>query len=436
MSLIHTLKGGGATGVTSLTPLDTSIALTGTPTDPIIAVGIAAARLLPAIMTGAGTAAAGSFNVCDSTTGSFAPLLPAAPADKTQVGFKHVVQAGTNVVTITCGGSDVINRAGGPTTYPLSVLSQGVILQYKASTAIWYAVAADLPLGQLDLRYAAIGSSSSFYGNIFGDGSDGAATLDGTATVAWATKSGSVYTMTRDCLTTSLTINSGVTLNTAGFRLFCTGTVTNAGTIQANGGAGNANGGAGTTPGSGTLAGNAGGVGNVGAGSGGPIAGSRLGMAPGGAGGLGSGGAGGSTGFSGSTATSMLRNPQIFATGAIGWSGAASALGGGPGGGGGGGDTTNKGGGGGAGGGVVGIAARAVVNTGTLSAVGGAGGTPTTGNCGGGGGGAGGLILAYTLSAWTAGTTVVTGGAAGTGVGTGAVGVAGGNGSALNFVVA
>jgi hypothetical protein len=33
-------------------------------------------------------------------------------------------------------------------------LAQAVILQYKASGAIWYILADDLPLSQLDARYA------------------------------------------------------------------------------------------------------------------------------------------------------------------------------------------------------------------------------------------------------------------------------------------
>lgn len=34
------------------------------------------------------------------------------------------------------------------------------------------------------------------YGGLFGDGSDGSATLDGAATVSWASRSGSTYTLT------------------------------------------------------------------------------------------------------------------------------------------------------------------------------------------------------------------------------------------------
>src|ERR1035437_2177853 len=88
-----------------------------------------------------------------------------------------------------------------------------------------------------------------------GGGPDGVAILDGVAAVPWATRAGSVYTTTRDAFCTSLTINAGVTLITAGFRLFAS-TITNNGTIHNNGGAGGAGtAGAGGSAGTGAPAG-------------------------------------------------------------------------------------------------------------------------------------------------------------------------------------
>ena len=277
------------------------------------------------------------------------------------------------------------------------------------------------------------------YGGIFGDGSDGSATLDGTATMAWASRSGSVYTMTRDAYLTSLAISSGVTLvmaATATYRLFCAGTVANAGTISANGASAS-----GTTQGAGlgsdSLAGSgAGGTPTTGAGGAGATApGALIGAGVASSGGAGSGGAGGGRGGVNSNSVSPLRMTAVLGTGTVSALGALKQLGGASGGGAGGGDGTNKGGGGGAGGGVIGIAAHAVVNTGTISAAGGAGGTPPAGNCGGGGGGGGGLIWVATLAAWTAGTTAVAGGAAGTAAGSGSNGIAGGSGNVLNVIV-
>lgn len=74
----------------------------------------------------------------------------------------------------------------------------------------------------------------------FGDGSDGSVTLDGTNTFSWASKSGSIYTMTRDVYCINMDIDSGVTLNPAGYRIFGLGTLTIDGTIERDGNDGGA----------------------------------------------------------------------------------------------------------------------------------------------------------------------------------------------------
>ena len=93
---------------------------------------------------------------------------------------------------------------------------------------------------------------------VLGDGSDGAVTFDGVATILSIAPAGSAYTLTRDIFCTSITVDNGVTINTAGYRIFCTGTLTNNGTIRNNGSVGGATGGAGG-PGGYFLAGAAGG---------------------------------------------------------------------------------------------------------------------------------------------------------------------------------
>ena len=115
--------------------------------------GKAPALAPTAVKTSAYAASAGDFVPVDTTSGAVTITLPTAPADKAQVGIKHVIQGSTNAVTYACGGSDVINKAGGATSGSLSILAQTVWLQYKASTAIWYVLADDLPLPQLDTRY-------------------------------------------------------------------------------------------------------------------------------------------------------------------------------------------------------------------------------------------------------------------------------------------
>lgn len=280
--------------------------------------------------------------------------------------------------------------------------------------------------------WANTSASSSFYANLFGNGTGGVVTLDGTTTYSGFTLSGSTYTLNATGVKappSTLTINSGVTLNTAGYPLQVAGTLTNNGTITNAGG--NASGSsAGTKAGNGTYGSYALGNGGTTTGSVGTSSTSRAAGA-GGAGGLGSSGSGGAGGSVGSTnSTQYYANPTPVLLGQVTASGALYLIAGGGAGGGGGGDGTNAGGGGGAGGGVLAIFAQSLVNNGVMTVAGGNGATPTTGNCGGGGGGGGGTILAYTLTAVTGtGSTTLTGGTGGSGVGTGVAGTAGGTGT-------
>jgi hypothetical protein len=273
---------------------------------------------------------------------------------------------------------------------------------------------------------------------VFGDGTDGSATLDGSTTYNnWSSLAGSTYTMTRDVYCTSLTIDNGVTLNTSFWRIFCQGTVTNNGTITGTGNAGGANGAAGakvTNTSLGSAAGAAGNTGAGGSGTQGCIGGNA------GAGGTGASGAAGAAGGVITTVpTAYMHEPFYALSGIFAFNTLVNPLSGGGGGGGGGGDGTNKGGGGGGGAPCIVIFAHAMTNAGAITTVGGAGGTPATGNCGGGGGGGGGAIFIYTLTAWTnTGTTSISGGAGGSGVGTGAAGTSGSAGyptTALNYVL-
>jgi hypothetical protein len=277
---------------------------------------------------------------------------------------------------------------------------------------------------------------------MFGDGSDGAATLDGTTAVGWATLAAGVYTMNRDCWCTTLTINSGVTLLTNGWILFVAGTFTNNGTIGSGGGNGGATG-TGGAAGNGTLTGRlggglAGGAGNTAVGTAGSAAAGLGGNS--GAGGTGSAGAGGGAGPGQGASLNLVRSrylqPYAVLSGVINGGNVAYAIRSAASGGGGGGDGTNHGGGGGAGGPLIPIFAYTFVNNGTIICSGGNGGTPTTGNCGGGGGGSGGVALVYTLTPATMGTITLTAGSGGSGVGTGTAGGSGSVGYSLNSILA
>jgi hypothetical protein len=280
------------------------------------------------------------------------------------------------------------------------------------------------------------------YVGVFGTGTDGAVTLDGSTTYnGFSSLAGSTYTLTRDVQASGLTINNSVTLKTANFRVFCTGTITNNGTIS-NLGANAAGGTGGAAAASASLlSGRAGGNGGTGvSGAGGAGIGAPMGSA-GGNGGTGVSGAAGAGGTASQTATVAANNilalPFAVIVGVINYQNLTTTqIGFGAGGGGGGSDVaTNPGGGGGGGGGIIVLFAAAVVNNGTITAAGGNGAAGTGGNAGGGGGGAGGAILVYTLTAWTAGTTSVAGGTLGAGSGTGSGGNNGGAGLVLNSVI-
>src|SRR5271163_1478577 len=151
------------------------------------------------------------------------------------------------------------------------------------------------------------GTFASASGSTLGTGTDGPVILDGATTYpGFGTPAGNVYTMSRDVQTTALTINNGVTLKPANFRIFCTGTVTNNGTITAagNNAAGST---AGASLGSGSLGGGrAGGAGGTGVSGSGANGGNANYGNAGGAGGAGTSGAAGT----GGTTTVNLGNAQ------------------------------------------------------------------------------------------------------------------------------
>lgn len=291
---------------------------------------------------------------------------------------------------------------------------------------------------------------------VYGDGSDGTIILDGTTDyTSFSTRSGSTYTLTRDVLAQDLTVQTGVTLRTAGYRVFVRGTLTNQGTISHDGGnGGNGTASAGGAAGSGAVGGTtsngatnggAGGTPSSGAGGSAPNAsamtasGATTSGSVGGTGGAGgtATGAGGSGGNATLPAEGRAVRSYPFAVMCMYPAPGSSFLvrpGAGAGGGGGGAASSSGGGGGGGGGGVVVIVARYLVNHGTISARGGAGGNAhTSGNgAGGGGGGGGAVVLAYESKSG-GGTVTVAGGAGGSGTGTGQNGQAGGSGMVIEL---
>lgn len=298
----------------------------------------------------------------------------------------------------------------------------------------------------LGVKWAPAGVQNTFSALwAYGDGSDGAFTLDGTAVPAWATLAGTTYTMTRDCYMTDLTINSGITLGPVGRRIFGNGTFTHNGTISANGFTG-----LGATPGNAATGANwfqaatqGGGGGNVGNGTAGVNALNSCVASAGGAGGASgvrTGGAGGSVGIFSSRDGGGRHIASTFPTIYWGTLPSAAQIAAATGGGGGAGDgSTRAGGGGGGGAGIIGIFFKIVAGSGLIQAKGGAGVNGGTGGVigtGGGGGGGGGALMIITTTANYASllTIDLTGGAFGLGSTPGANGVVGGTGFTYQMI--
>ena len=70
----------------------------------------------------------------------------------------------------------------------------------------------------------------------FGDGSDGVANFNGTLTPAGSSApSGSAYTLLRSVFYSSVTVTTGISVRTAGYKMFCSGVLKNSGKIHNDG---------------------------------------------------------------------------------------------------------------------------------------------------------------------------------------------------------
>lgn len=227
----------------------------------------------------------------------------------------------------------------------------------------------------------------------FGPGTDGAVAFDGTNTFSFASKSGSHYTLTRDVYATNMTFTNSAYLTTAGYRIYCTGTLSTSATALA--GSVIINPGADSTSSSGGAGGASGSLGGGGAGGNNGANGTSVTSSYGGAGG--DGDAHARTGGTVTAPTAVGGSVYLYSPPMLGYiignvSGTLTPQLIKGGGGGGGGVTFFAGGGG--GGGVIAIAANVLdlAHAGDIVAAGGAGYNSTED---GGGGGGGVVILVY-----------------------------------------
>lgn len=139
-------------------------------------------------------------------------------ADGMVIAFKaDVANTGAATLNVNAVGAKTIKKTHDIDLADADIeAGQIVIVQYDASGDVW----------QMQSQI----SKSAPSATDFGDGSDGAAAFDGSTTVAGASRSGNDYTLTRDVYYTNATISTGCTLNPAGYRMFCTGTLTLNGT--------------------------------------------------------------------------------------------------------------------------------------------------------------------------------------------------------------
>lgn len=285
-----------------------------------------------------------------------------------------------------------------------------------------------------DVEFQGFAAAADSEVELYGDGNDGAVVISANTS------------LTQDIYPKLLTINAGIILDTAGFRIFAKGGVLNFGTIRCNGAAA-----VGATAGAGGLSATLGGGGAGAAGTNGVGAAAtslNVDATPGyggrgGDGGLGVAGAGGNGGAIRSDANSRVRPRRIASIesmsdiDALVAGGLARFQGGGGGGAGAGNGGGGVGGAGGGGGGIVMIVAPFIFNdpAALIQALGGAGGNASGANSGGGGGGGGGIIATITASLRDRGVRSVAGGAGGTANGTGVVGQTGNNGRMINLRV-
>ena len=102
----------------------------------------------------------GEYVRTDATHGNITVTLPASPPMHSVIGVKQLAASGSYVTTVACSGADAFNKPGGTTSLTLTLPEQGTTFTYKSGA--WLITAGDLPLSQLDLRYApAVGAPAA-----------------------------------------------------------------------------------------------------------------------------------------------------------------------------------------------------------------------------------------------------------------------------------
>lgn len=114
------------------------------------------------VKTSAYTAVAGDNVLVSTASAAQTTTTPASPVNKQLFGVKHVIQGSTagvpNWVTIQANTGVTFNDSGS-TAETLKLSGQSGVWQFDSSLSAWVKLYGDTPLGQLDLRYDAIGTA-------------------------------------------------------------------------------------------------------------------------------------------------------------------------------------------------------------------------------------------------------------------------------------
>lgn len=423
------------------------------------------ASVAPQLVLGRGAGGAlTKFGLLCNDNGAASCLAGAAANDIVLANYgagntTWIAQAtGSVVVGTTAGGATATFDSAHGTTLTgtlsvmaLSTLTGGFTLGADSSANSHKIT--NLANGTAAQDAVAFGQLTGLSAPFFGDGFDGSLHYDGSTTILGMAPVANVYTLTRDIYPTDMTVDNGVTIKAANWRIFGNGTLTNNGTIHNNGNSasgsvagaataagfyiatiaggngvtGSGGGSLGTASGAtlpnprwstqATVTGgtNVGGNGNNGNGTG--QAGSGGGASTTAAGACNAGGSGGSLTASnsnfGAGINELLSGRSVaastqFTVGSSGGGGAGCIVGGT--------GTNPVSGGGGAGGGWLYIGFRKIAGTGTISCNGGTGADAVAGSgnsAAGGGAGGGGGVLVLVYNTQSGQTETASGGAGG-----------------------